>query len=74
VKHDRIGELIEYAEDNGITINPDSLEAVRLFVAKEPLIFLLDNGNFRVRWQFYDVSFGVELTGKDTANVVTFRR
>ncbi len=70
----RIEELIECAAEEGIKINPHSLEAVRSFVENKPLIFLLDNGNFRLRWLFSDVSLGVELTGKDTANVVTFRK
>lgn len=66
---ERIEELFEAAEEDGITVNPNSLSDLRE-ILNRPLIFLLDNGNFRIRWNFDDVHVALEIKGDWEAEAV----
>lgn len=66
----RIEELLECAKDEDIVINHQSLLDLLNLVENPPLIFLLDTGNFRVRWQFKNIEIAFELVGLNKAHVV----
>jgi hypothetical protein len=70
---ERISELFERAKDEGITINPYSLDDLRSILDR-PLIFLLDNGNFRIRWNFKNVHVAIEIQGDWKAEVLAFKQ
>lgn len=66
----RIEELLECAKDEEIVINPKSLLDLLNLVENPPLIFLLDTGNFRVRWRFENIEIAFELFGKNKVEVI----
>src|SRR5260221_999353 len=65
----RLDELRRCAQDEGVSINEESLADIRHFIThrgfpEELNIFLLDNGNFRIIWYFTpDKEFGIEFRG-----------
>jgi hypothetical protein len=67
---ERIEELFACAKDDEIVINHQSLLDLLNLTENPPLIFLLDTGNFRVRWKFENIEIGLELLGKNEVEVI----
>lgn len=66
---ERMDELEELAKEEDIAINPKSFEDLTK-ILNRPLIYLMDNGNYRLRLKFKNVSVGIDLLGGDEADVV----
>ncbi len=69
----RIQDLIDLSVEEGIPCSGESLSGLRRVLA-DPLIFLRDNGNFRVRWNFSNVQVAIEITGAQSAEVVVIKK
>lgn len=77
---DRIEELVQCAEEEGIRMNQSSLNDIRSFIptlvqAGRLNIFLLENGNFRViQKDAVDDQVGLEFLGGDEIKMTIIRR
>ena len=76
----RIQALKEAAQDEGITINPDSVKDFCSFIkslpnARRASLFLMDNGNFRAVWVGPDENrFGLQFLGGGQVQWLIFKR
>ncbi|MCP4143547.1 MAG: hypothetical protein GY755_25220 [Chloroflexi bacterium] len=76
----RIKILAEIAEEDDITINSDSETDLwrflkRLSFIKQPKLFLLENGNFRIVWKGgLDEQIGLQFLGKGQIQFVMFSK
>jgi hypothetical protein len=74
----RITELREIALEDGIAVNNLSEKDLHRFLlnwpgASDPAIFLLDNGNFRIRWDAPDGrQIALQFLGDDSVQFVLF--
>ncbi len=69
----RIQDLIDLSVEEGSPCSNESLSGLRR-VLSTPLIFLRDNGNFRLRWNFSNVQVAIEITGPESAEVVVIKK
>lgn len=77
---ERVAELQEYGEADGITLRAESKAAFSSFIksnayARRASLVLLDNGNLRAVWKDDDGSHvGVQFHGGQVASYVIFKR
>lgn len=77
---ERVAELREYGEADGITLREESEAAFSSFIksnayARRASLVLLDNGNLRAIWKADDGSHvGVQFHGGEVASYVIFKR